>query len=244
MVITGALPRNAKLMPPQIQIILADDHEVVRKGLRALLEAESDLSVIGEAKDGLGAIDLTHKLKPDVLVLDLLMPGLGGLDVARQVTKRSPKTRVVVLSIQADEAYVIEAFRNGASAYVLKDASAAELIHGIHEAAAGRRYLSAPFSDTAPETYLEKAKAPAEDPYDTLTPREREVLHLSAEGLTSAEISERLHISPRTAETHRAHALHKLGLKGQTDLVRYALKRGILSLEETGASKSRPRGRA
>jgi DNA-binding NarL/FixJ family response regulator len=212
------------------RIVLADDHEVVRQGLRSLLVAEKDFDVIGEASDGLEACDLTNRLKPDVLVLDLMMPGLGGLDVALQVSKRSPGTRVVILSMHASEAYMLEALRNGASAYVIKGASAGDLVHAIREAVAGRRYLSPPFSNESVEAYLLKAETAGRDPYETLTPREREVLHLAAEGLTTTEISTRLSISPRTAETHRAHVLRKLNLHGQTELIHYALQRGIVPL--------------
>jgi DNA-binding NarL/FixJ family response regulator len=212
-------------------IVLADDHHLVRQGLRALLEAEPDLSIVGEAADGLKAADLVDRLKPDVLVADLMMPGLSGLEVARLVTKRSPGTKVVVLSMHANEGYVLEAMRNGANAYVLKDGTADDLVRAVREVAAGRRYLSPPLTLRAIESYLQKAEATPLDPYDTLTTREREVLHLAAEGHTNAEISSRLFISPRTVEVHRANLMRKLDLHNQTELVRYALRRGILPLE-------------
>ena len=212
------------------RIVLADDHGIVRQGLRALLASEPDLEVVGEASDGLQAVELTAELKPDILVLDLMMPGLGGLDVTLQVTKRSPRTRTVILSMHADEGYLLEALRNGASSYVIKGASAQELIKAVREAAAGRRYLSPPFSNASIEAYLKKAESAEKDPYETLTPREREVLHLAAEGLTTTEMAARLDISPRTAETHRAHVLRKLNLHGQTELIHYALQRGIVGL--------------
>lgn len=231
-------------MSRPITIVLADDHQVVRQGLRALLQAEPGLSVIGEAADGLRVADIVQELEPDVLVVDLMMPGLGGLDATRQVAKRSPATRVVILTMHASEAYVIESLRSGACAYVLKDAGASELVRAIREAAAGRRYLSPPFSEQSIETYLRKAREAVHDPYETLTAREREVLHLAAEGLTSAEMAKRLFISPRTAETHRAHILRKLGLRGQTDLVRYALKRGVLPLDAAPRPLRGRRGQA
>ena len=209
-------------------IVLADDHQVVRQGLRLLIEAEPGFTVVGEAADGLQAIDLSERLAPNVLVVDLIMPGLGGLDVARRCRQRSPKTRVVVLSMHGSDAYVLEALRNGASAYVLKGCSAAELLLAIREAAEGRRYLSPPLSEKAIETYLQKASDTEVDVYDTLTPREREVLHLAAEGLSSAAMAERLGISPRTAETHRSHVMGKLGLHSRIELIRFALKRGLL----------------
>ncbi len=213
------------------RIVLADDHPVVRQGLRVLLEAEPDFSVVGEAGDGLETSGLVERLQPDVLVLDLLMPGLDGIEVIRQVRRRTPQTRVVVLSMHSDEAYVLEALGAGAAAYVLKKSTLAELGHAIREAVAGRHYLSPPLSEHAIEAYLEKAKA-ALDPYQTLTPREREVLHLVAEGCTNVEVAARLSISPRTVEMHRSHLMRKLDLHTQTDLVRYALQKGILPLKD------------
>lgn len=214
-----------------ITIILADDHHVVRQGLRALLEAESDFSVLGEAGDGLEAIRLVEQLNPNVLVLDLMMPGLNGLEVARQLSKHSSQAHIVVLSMYSNEAYVLEALGNGASAYVLKDSSSADLVHAVREVAAGRRYLSPPLSDRAIEAYQEKAKAATLDKYETLTTREREVLQLAVEGHTSTEIAARLGISSRTAEAHRSNLMHKLGLHTQADLIRYALRRGIIPMD-------------
>lgn len=213
----------------ETKIVLADDHEVVRQGLRALLNGEPGFTVVGEASDGLQATELTERLEPDVLVVDLIMPGLGGLDVTRQVTHRT-KTRVVILSMHSSEAYLLEALRNGAHGYVVKGASATELIHAIKEAAERRTYLSPPFSNESVEAYMQKAKEAAADPYETLTSRERQVFHLAVEGLTSVQAAERLSISPRTAETHKAHVLRKLGLHGQTDLIHYAVMRGILKV--------------
>lgn len=209
-------------------IVLADDHHVVRQGLRGLLEAEPDFSIAGEAADGLQAVDLVDRVKPDVLVIDVMMPGLSGLEVTRQVRQRSPRTHIVILSMYSNEAYVLEALRNGAAAYVLKDSSAADLVHAVREVVAGRRYLSPPLSERAIETYAEKAKSTSLDPHETLTTRERQVLHLAAEGYTNTEIGDRLSISPRTVETHRANLMRKLGLQSQTNLIRYALQRGII----------------
>ena len=214
-----------------ISIVLADDHHVVRYGLRLLLELEPDFTIAGEAADGLTAVQMVERLRPDVLVVDLMMPGLGGLEVARQVSQRSPRTRVAILSIHANEAYVLEALRNGAAAYVLKDASPDEFVQAVREVAAGRRYLSAPFSERAIEAYVAKAKSGALDVYETLTTREREVLHLVAEGHTAPQIASLLFISPRTVEVHRANMMHKLDLHSRGDLIRYALRRGILPLE-------------
>ena len=218
----------------KIRILLADDHQVVREGFRALLEAEPDFEIVAETGDGLEALRLAEHQKPHVLVVDLMMPGLNGLEVVRQITQRLPRTHVVVLSMHANEAYVLEALKNGACAYVLKDASAADLVRAVREANHGRRYLSPPLSEPAIDNYIQRTRnSDSLDLYDTLTNREREVLQLGAEGHTNAEIAGRLFISPRTVETHRANVMHKLGLRSQTELVRYALQRGILPIEGT-----------
>ena len=218
--------------PMTTTIVLADDHHIVRQGLRALLEGESDLTVVGEAGDGLETVQSVEELNPKVLVLDLMMPGLNGLDVLKQIKKRVPQTQIVILSMYSNEAYVLEALSNGASAYVLKDSHSNELIQAVREAAAGRRYLSPPLSARAIEVYQEKAKAATLDKYETLTTREREVLHLAAEGHTNNEIAARLGISSRTAETHRSNLMHKLDLHTQADLIRFALRRGLIPMEE------------
>jgi DNA-binding NarL/FixJ family response regulator len=212
----------------EITIVLADDHNVVRQGLRAILEAQRGLRVIGEAGNGLEALRLVERLRPNVLVLDLMIPELGGLEVTRQLKKRLPKSSVVILSMHSDKSYVLEALRNGAAGYVLKDSSADELIKAVREAAANRRYLSPPLSDSAVDAYIHQANVATADPYDSLSSREREVLQLVAEGHTNAAIGKRLFISPRTVEIHRANMMNKLELRNQTDLIRYALKRGIL----------------
>jgi DNA-binding NarL/FixJ family response regulator len=212
-------------------IVLADDHDVVRQGLRALFADERDFVVTGEAADGREVAGVVERLRPHVLVLDLMMPGLNGLEVIRQVRQQAPGTRIVVLSMYANEAYVVEALHNGASAYVLKSASGTEVVKAAHEALAGRRYLSAPLSEAAVRAYEEKTNRGALDLYETLTSREREVFQLAAVGCGNPEIADRLSISVRTAETHRANLLRKLGLSGQTELVRYALRRGGLPPE-------------
>jgi two-component system response regulator NreC len=209
-------------------IVLADDHHIVRQGLRRLLEDEPDFQVVGDTGDGLEALQLVERLQPDVLVVDLAMPGLSGLEVTRQVCQRSPQTRVIILSMYANEAYVLEALKNGAAGYVLKESSGVDLVLAMREALAGRRYLSPPLSEHAIEAYLKKVDTGPPDPYETLTAREREVLHLAAEGHTNNQIAKRLSISPRTVETHRANLMRKLGLNNHAELIRYALGRGIL----------------
>jgi DNA-binding NarL/FixJ family response regulator len=222
------------------RIVLADDHPIVRQGLRALLDKEPGFSVVGEVSDGLKVADLVEEMKADVLVLDLLMPGLGGLDVTREVARRSPKTRIVVLSMHSSEAFVLRALRNGASAYVLKDSSTTELVGAVRRVQAGGRYLSSRLSERAIESYIDRADGGAVDIYETLTTREREVLHLAAEGLSNPAIGDRLHISARTAELHRAHIMQKLGLPNRTELIAYALRRGLIPSEAAGAGPPPP----
>jgi DNA-binding NarL/FixJ family response regulator len=214
-----------------IQIVLADDHQVVLEGFKVLLGGEADFRVVGEATDGLGVAPLVDKLQPDVLVVDLMMPGLGGLDVVRQIHARHPGVRIAVLSMHANEAYVVEALKNGASAYVLKQAPARALVEAIRAIAAGGRYLSPPLSDEKIAEYERRTRAATVDLYDTLSTREREVLQLAAQGLTNAEIGERLTIGKRTVETHRANLIRKLDLKSQADLVRFAVRRGLVSAD-------------
>jgi two-component system, NarL family, response regulator NreC len=211
-----------------ISIVLADDHPVVRRGMRAIMDSEPDFSIVGEACDGLDTVRLVERLKPDVLVLDLMMPGLSGLEAMRVLRERVPKTRVVVLSMHSNKAFVAEALKIGATGYVLKGCTEDNLVRAVRDAAAGVRFLSPSVNAIAIDAYIEQTKAGPFDPHETLTAREREVLQLAAEGKTSTEIAERLHISHRTVENHRAHLMQKLGLQNQTELVRYALDRGML----------------
>ncbi len=213
-------------------IVLADDHNVVRQGLRTLLEGEPGFEVVGEASDGHGAVDLVSSLQPDVLVIDLMMPNLNGLEVVRQVGKKFPTTRSIILSMHSNESYVVQALKYGAAGYVLQESIAGELVRAINEVSIGRRYLSPPLSDQAIEAYSNKSEDNETDPYELLTTREREVLQLAVEGYSNKEIGERLSISPRTVESHRANFKQKLGLKTQTDLIRFALKQGIIAMEE------------
>jgi two-component system, NarL family, response regulator NreC len=215
-----------------ISIMLADDHPIVRQGLKALLESEQNFHLVGEAGDGLEAVRLAIRLKPDVLVTDVMMPGLNGLEVTRQVTKSLPQTKVIILSMYTDDSYVLEALKNGATGYVLKDSQATDLVEAIREVAAGNKYLSPPLSERELELYAQRIELVPSDPYELLTTREREVLHLVAEGRTSAEIAQQLFISPRTAEGHRANLMRKLGMQNNAELVRYALKRGIVPLDK------------
>jgi len=216
----------------RITVVVADDHHILRQGLRTLLEGEAEFEVIGEEADGLKVVALVEQLRPDVLLLDVQMPGLNGLEITRQLGQRDGKTRVVILSMHANETYVLEALRQGALGYVLKDAPPEEMLEAVRTVHAGRRYLSRALADRALDAYAQQAQAPTEDPYETLTTREREILQLAAESSSLAEIATRLGISPRTVETHREHLMRKLGLQSQTDLIRYALRRGIVPLEK------------
>lgn len=209
-------------------ILLADDHAIVRRGLRVILDSEEDLAVIGEVTNGLEVAESINRLQPDVLVLDIMMPGLNGLEVTRNVGKCSPQTRIIILSAYSNEAYVSEALRSGAAGYVLKAASTAELVQAVRAVMAGACYLSPPLSDLAIEAYLRKTLPRTVDLSPTLTPREQVVMQLSAQGSNNSEIAGRLEISIRTVETYRANLMRKLNLHNQTDLIRYALRQGIL----------------
>jgi DNA-binding NarL/FixJ family response regulator len=215
-----------------ISIILADDHAIVRRGMQALFECEQDFSIVGLAADGLEAVRLTERLKPDVLVLDLMMPGLSGLEALRILRERSPRTRIVILSMYNSSAFIAQALQNGAIGYVLKGCTEQNLVRAVREAAAGRRFLSPPVREIAIDAYIEQSKAGPFDPHDTLTPRQREVLQLAAEGKTNAEIAARLNISQRTVENHRATLMQRLGLQNQTDLIRHAMRHGLIPADE------------
>ena len=210
-------------------IILADDHEIFRQGLRALLEKEPDFRVIGETGDGLEAIALVRRRRPDVVVVDVMLPGLNGLEAAHQIKKHDENVQIVTLSMFADESYVLRGLKNGASAYVLKSAAFEDLVRAIREVMAGRTYLSTPLSEQAIAVFKKNAGTTNMDKYELLTDRERQVLQLAAEGLTSAEIAKRLGISRRTAETHRANISRKLGFQSPTDMVAFALRHGLIA---------------
>lgn len=211
-----------------ITIVLADDHHIVRQGIKSLLENQPGFSVVAEAGDGLEAVKIVAKLKPSVVTVDLMMPGLNGLEVTRQVRKLSPATKVIILSMYMDEPYVIDALQRGASAYILKDSYISDLIRAIHEVVAGHHYLGRPLSDRAIEAYMQNTKGTTMDVYDTLTQREREVLHLLVQGLSNADVAAKLFVSVRTVELHRSTMMKKLGLRTPMDLLKYALNKGII----------------
>ena len=215
----------------EITVVLADDHPIVRQGLRHLLENDPEFNVIGEAGDGIETLQLVETLKPDILVVDMMMPGLNGLEVLRQLKKLSPLTHAIVLSMQSANAYVVEALNLGADGYVLKDTGPGELVAAIHTVILGNRYISEKLLERIESIGRNVDDAPM-DTYQTLTPREREVLQLTVEGKSSTEIGDKLAISPRTVEVHRSKLMKKLALHNQTELIRYAIKRGILSMDD------------
>lgn len=209
-------------------IVLADDHPVVRQGLRALLEGEADFKVIGEAGDVETAIELVNRKRPAVLVLDMIMKGLNSIQVIRQISNDSPETGIVILSMYDNEAYILESLRAGAKSYILKGSTSEELMRAIREVAAGHRYLGSPISERAINIFVQKSEASEFDLYEALTTREREVLHMVAQGYTNTEIAARLFVSPRTVEVHRANMMRKLRLQNHTQLIQYALQRKIV----------------
>ena len=215
-----------------VTILLGDDHPLVRRGIRGLLEAEQDFAVVGEAEDGLAVVQLAEKFQPQVLVVDMMMPNLNGLEALKQVSHRSPKTRKIVLSMQSAEPYVVEAFRSGALGYVLKDSAPNELIQAIRTSLDGSRYVSPKLPERLVNALLEARGDPEPSAYDTLTEREREVLQMGAEGKTAPQIAKILSISPRTAELHRSRMMDKMGFRNQAEVVRFAVKRGILPLDD------------
>lgn len=213
---------------PAIRILIADDHAVVRAGLRLLLEIEEDLEVVGEAGSGEEALRLSRSLKPDVVLMDVVMPGMSGLEATPPILQASPETRVLVLSMQDDPRYVHEAFAAGASGYVLKEAADSEVVAAIREVAAGSRYVHPALGARLVAAEAEARRKAEADP---LSDREREVLRLLALGHTNQEIAKMLYISVRTAETHRSHIMQKLRLSTRAELVRYAISEGLLEEE-------------
>lgn len=210
-----------------IRILIADDHGVLRAGLRALLNAEPDFEVVAEAADGKETLRLTEELRPDVTLLDINMPGPDGIEVTRRLKEMMPEARVLILTVHEDEGLLREAIRAGASGYILKRAVESELINAIHAVWRGDLYVHPAMTRTLFQD-LRSTFVPDEEPIEPLTPRETEVLHLIAEGHTNRQIAEVLSISVRTVESHRANLMGKLGLNSRVELVRYAKRQGFL----------------
>jgi len=214
----------------QITILLADDHEIIRNGLRSLIEKEGGLKVIGEAENGRTAIHLARELKPDVVVMDIGMPDLNGIEATRQITSEVPGVKVLALSMHTDKRFVTGMLKAGASGYMLKDGAFEELIHAIRLVASNRIYISPGIGSVLVDDlrHPSQDKGPA---LPLLTAKEREVLQLVAEGKSTKEIASQLNVSVKTAETHRQHIMEKLGIHSVAELTKYAVREGLTSLE-------------
>lgn len=213
-----------------IRILLADDHTVMRAGLRLLLERQPDLVVVGEAEDGRRTVELVETESPDVVVMDIAMPGLNGIEATRQIAGKRPEVSVVILSMHSDESYVMRALKAGAKAYLLKDSAESDLIRAVRAVREGKSFFSPAISKMLLEDYVRQIEQRGEeDSYELLTTREREILQLLAEGKSNKDVANLLNLSIYTVETHRSHILQKLGLHTVPDLVLYAVRKGIIS---------------
>ena len=213
-----------------VRILLADDHTVMRNGLRLLLERQPHLQVVGEAADGRQAVALCETVNPDVVVMDIAMPNLNGIEAARQIVNRNPRTAIAILSMHSDESYVIRALKAGARAYLLKDSAEADLLAAVRALTDGKAFFSPAISKILVEDYMRQLESRgAEDTYELLTNREREILQLLAEGRTNKEVANMLNLSLYTVETHRAHILQKLNLHSVPELILYAVRKGIIA---------------
>jgi len=210
-----------------LRVLIADDHTLVRESIVSLLEAAGVCEVVGQASNGLDALALAEQLQPEVAIIDISMPHLGGLEVVRRLRTQCPDTRVLVLTMHDDQEYLLHAVRAGASGFLPKDSPAAEMVAAVRNVGEGRGH----FSPQAARLLAEQLRQPdrtLEDPYGSLTPREREVFHLMVEGLSTKEIARRLGTSTKTAENHRARVLAKLGARNTADVIRYAARRGLM----------------
>jgi two-component system response regulator NreC len=213
-----------------IRILLADDHTVIRSGLRLLLERQPDFRVVAEAEEGRQAVELSASQQPDVVVMDIAMPTLNGIEATRQIVARNPRIAIVVLSMHSDESYVLRALKAGARAYLLKDSAEADLIQAIRAVSQGKSFFSPAIRKTLLEDHVRQLEQKGmEDSYELLTTREREILQLIAEGKANKEVSAMLNLSTYTVETHRSHILQKLNLHSVPELILYAVRKGIIS---------------
>ena len=213
-----------------VRIVLADDHTVMRNGLRLLLERQPNLKVVGEAADGRQAVALSESANPDVVIMDIGMPNLNGIEAARQIVSHNPRTAIAILSMHSDESYVIRALKAGARAYLLKDSAEADLLAAIRALSEGKSFFSPAISRILVEDYMRQLERQgAEDTYELLTNREREILQLLAEGKTNKEVAAMLNLSLYTVETHRTHILQKLNLHSVPELILYAVRKGIIA---------------
>jgi two-component system, NarL family, response regulator NreC len=213
----------------KIRILLADDHTILRAGLKMMLNAQPDMEVVGEAQDGRQAVQEAQRLQPDVILMDITMPDLNGIEATRQIKRVLLEVKILVLTMHENDEYVFQALRAGASGYMLKEAADTELITAIHVIKSGQFYLSPTAQSVVVGDYLQRVRTGEErDSYSSLTEREREILKLVAEGHTNNQIAERLIISPKTVDTHRTHVMDKLNLHSRAELVKYAMRRGLL----------------
>jgi DNA-binding NarL/FixJ family response regulator len=212
-------------------VLIADDHKIMRDGLRAILEKQPSTTVVGEASDGHEAVALTRKLKPDVVVMDITMPGLNGIDATRQILAEVPQVRVVGLSMNSDRRYVLATLAAGASGYLLKNAASEELTRALAAVVAGQKYVSPLVADAVIDSAIRETAPAASPDAKALSMREREVLQLLAEGLTSKEIAAKLGIAVSTIETHRRQIMDKLSLRSIAELTKYAIREGLTSLD-------------
>lgn len=212
-----------------IRVLLADDHAVVRDGLRALLDLQKDISVIGNATDGRQAVSEVERLRPDVVVMDIAMPELNGIEATQRICKARPGIKVLILSMHATAEYIYRALRAGAQGYLLKESAAVEVVDAVRELYAGRRYFSHKISDMLVNDYLHEPRLVS--PLESLSFREREILQLIVEGKTSAEVATQLSLSVKTVETYRSRLMHKLGIGDLPSLVKFAIQHGLTTLE-------------
>ncbi|GCE49449.1 LuxR family two component transcriptional regulator [Thermosporothrix hazakensis] len=213
----------------KIRILLADDHTILRAGLKMMLNAQPNMEVVGEAQDGRQALKEAQRLKPDIILMDITMPDMNGIEATKQIKKLLPDVKVLILTMHEHDEYVFQALRAGASGYILKEAADTELITALHVIQSGQFYLSPAAQSVMVGDYLQRVRAGEEkDSYSSLTEREREILKLVAEGYTNNQIAERLVISPKTVDTHRTHIMDKLNLHSRAELVKYAMRRGLL----------------
>ncbi|RME61881.1 MAG: DNA-binding response regulator [Caldilineae bacterium] len=215
----------------KIRILLADDHTIVRKGIRSLLDREPAFEVVGEAENGRDAVTLTEQLQPDIVLMDHTMPLLNGLEALRQIKKRRPETKVIVLTMHTNEEYIFQFLQAGAEGYLVKQTAPTDLVEAIRAVHAGQSFLSPAVSRAVIDEYVRQTAPAKTDSLDALTDREREVLQLLAEGYAPGEIAAELHISVKTVGVHRMNIMQKLEINNMADLIKFALRKGIISLE-------------
>ena len=214
----------------KIKVVLADDHQILREGLRTMLEKENNIEVLGEAANGRDALRLIREKTPDVIVMDVTMPGLNGIEATRQIKSESPHIKVIALSMHDDKRFVFNMLKAGASGYLLKDDGFREVIKAINAVMANKTYLSSEITDVMLKDYLKSSKFQEASVFALLSPREREVLQLIAEGKTTGQIADLMHVSSKTIETHRHHIMQKLNISSVAELTKYAIREGLTGI--------------